>query len=173
MLELPCIAHEIRHLADSLFHSKFLSREQILAKKGLDTPKFTRLYEEEVYVRELFEGKKDKKQIEKIVKHKIEKHLRTLPVQDKIDILQTMRYSLISEKNAYKDGSKCEKKLFKKNLPVYEDSLENPSKEYMFDEKIGMLKNMISELIQKERTTHKAKLKRGKKQNFLQRMFDR
>ena len=30
ILDVPTIAHEIRHLSDSLFHPKFLSREQLI-----------------------------------------------------------------------------------------------------------------------------------------------
>jgi len=158
-LEIPTIAHEIQHLADSLFNPKILSREQIVTKKGLDTKKMFNFYDKEIYSLEEFTGKKDKKDIIKIIKNKTKNILKGLPTKDKIDILQYMRYELASEKNAYNAGYKQAKKMNKKNIPIYEDSLNNHKNKYMFDEKIKLLKNMAFELIKKEREIHKAKLK--------------
>lgn len=160
-LQIPTIAHEIRHLADSIFHPKFLIREQLIAQKNLDTAKFLDFYDEQIYVKEIFYGKKDKKRILKSIKHNTQKMMRGLSIEDKINLLQNMRYNLISEKNAYGQGAKYAKKLYKQNMDVYEDELYNPSKIYMFDEKIELYKNMAFELIQKARRIHRAKLKKS------------
>ena len=159
-IQIPSIAHEIRHLADSLFHPKILAREQIRAKKKLNYNKFSDFYDEDIYVKEQFNGKKDKKRIIKAIKHKTQKILKGLSSQDKIDILQSMRYNLISERNAYNTCSKYAKKLYKRYFPVYEDFLYNQTKEYMFDEKIKLLHDMIFKLIKKERGLHRANIKR-------------
>lgn len=158
---IPALAHEIRHLADSLFHSKILSREQILAQKGLDTYKYTHFYDTEVYTKEMFSGKKDKKRILKNLRNKTKNVLKRLSVQDKIDLLQEMRYSLMSEKYAYKTGNKYAKKLYKKNFEIYQDDTIDYTKIYMFDEKIKLYKNMIFELIKKARGIHHAKLNKA------------
>ncbi len=159
---LPTIAHEIRHLADSLYHPKILSREQKLAKANLDTDKFYNFYDNEIYVTEIEGGKNLNKLIMKDIKHKTEKVLRGYSTRDKINMLQYMRYSLISEYNAYKDEYKLAKKLYKKNQPVFEDVLEDQTKGYMFNEKIKLLKSMIQELITKERGIHKSCIKNNK-----------
>ena len=158
-LHIPLIAHEIQHLADYLFNPKFLLREQILAKKGLDSPKYAKFYDNEIYQKEMFNGKKDKKRIIKIIKHKIHKILRGLKFQDKIDLLQFMRYNLISEDNAYRQTRKYSKKLYKKYLPVYDDELQNQNKQYMFEEKIKLLKDMTFQLTKRERGIHRSKIK--------------
>lgn len=155
---LPSIGHEVRHLADSLYHPKILSREQLLAKKGLDTDKFYNFYDNDVYVQEMEGGKKLKKEIIKDIKCKTKKAIKGYTSEDKVNLLQFIRYSLISEKNAYKEEEKLAKKLFKKNKPVYEESLQNQTKEYMFDEKIKLFHDMIAEIIKEERGRHKAKL---------------
>ena len=157
-LHIPTITHEVRHLADSLYHPKIISREQIVAKKGLDSDKLTKFYDENIYVREMGYTNKMKKKIIKDIGHDIKKVLRGLKTEDKIDVLQNMRYNLISERNAFKEENKIAKKLYNKKQDVYEDTLENSSKEYMFDEKIQLFKKMIYELIKRERGINKAKL---------------
>lgn len=156
---LPSIAHEVRHLADSVYHPKILSREQLLARKGLDTDKFYNFYDNDVYVPEMDGGKKLNKAILKDIRNKTKKVLKGYSAEDKVNLLQYIRYSLISERNAYKTEFKTAKKLYNKNQPVYEDSLNDQTKDYMFDEKIKLFHDMTAELIKEERERHKAKLK--------------
>lgn len=158
-LNIPTLAHEIRHFTDSLFHPKMLAREQILAQKGLDTHKYVNFYENDVYVKETFDGKKDCKRIIKIIKNRTNRILRGLNVQDKIDLLQCIRYNLISERNAYNETSTYAKKIYKKNFPVYEDELNNQNKEFLMNEKIDLYEKMLFSLIKKERGKFSAKLK--------------
>ena len=96
----------------------------------------------------------------KSIRHDTEKVLRGFSAQEKVDMLQYIRYNLISERNAFKQTAKTGKKLYKKNMKVYEDELFDQRKEYMFDEKIKLFHDMIAEIIKKERGIHAAKLKR-------------
>lgn len=158
--QIPAIAHEIRHLADSIYHPKILAREQIVVNKALDTDKYTKFYEEEIYVKEYYEGKKDKAYIIKYIRHRIEKVLRGLTSQDKIDFLQCIRYDMIGEYNAFKTTKKYAKKLNKDNVPLVENLVNDQTKDFILEEKINLLKNMIYELIKEERGKHRAKLKK-------------
>lgn len=162
ILNLPTIAHEIQHLGDSLFQPKIMARDQILAKKDLDSDKFCKFFENEVYVPEAYRGKRDKRFIIRIIEHKTKKILKGLPTSDKVDLLQYMRYNLMSEKNAFNASRKCAKNLFKKNIPVYEDELSDFNKDYLFDEKISLFKNMAYKLIKKEREIFAINLKKVK-----------
>lgn len=164
VLHLPTIAHEVQHLADSLYNPKITAREQILAKRNMYKDKFLNFYEEEVYVPEGYRGKKDKRMIMRIVEHKTLKVLKKMCIEDKINFLQYMRYNLISEKNAYKAGNKCAKSLNKKNIKVYEDELNDHNKEYLFDEKISLFKKISSQLIKKEREIFAKRIKQNKKE---------
>lgn len=164
-LEITTIAHEMQHLADALFNPKALSREQCVTQKGLDTKKILNFYSNKIYNLENFNGKKDKNKIIKTLRNKTKNILKGFSAKDKINILQYMRYSLSSEKNAYTTEYKWAKKLNKKNIPIYEDSLNNYNKEYMFNEKLMLLKNMAFELIKKERGKTAAKLKNKKVTN--------
>lgn len=158
-LEIPFICHEIRHMSDYMYHPKILSREQLIAKKGLDTKKFLNFYDTDVYVEEMEGGKKLRKAILNDIRNHTTKALKGYSAEDKINMLQYIRYNLITERNAYKDEHKMAKKIHKKKQPVYNELLQDQTKEYMFDEKIKLFHDMIAELIKKERGIHRAKLK--------------
>jgi len=160
-LHIPTIAHEVQHLADSLYQPKIMAREQLLAKSGLYIDKYLDFYEKEIYVTEGYRGKRDKRFIMRVIEHKTRKILRGLNSIDKVNFLQHMRYSLISEKNAYNAGRKFAKNLLKKNIPVYEDELIDANKDYLFDEKINLLKKMSLSIIKKEREISSKKLKKN------------
>ena len=148
-VELTTLLHEFQHVADQIFHPKYLTRNQKMANIGLYTKKYDRLYDDLIYNREFPEGKKDKKIILNHLRNKITKFLRGLDSEDKIDYLQDIRYSLISEKHAYKTQLKYAKKLNKKHLKINKEDLENENKNLMFDEKIKLMKDLEFEIINK------------------------
>lgn len=161
-VELTTLLHEFQHVADQIFHPKYLTRNQKMANIGLYTKKYDRLYDDLIYNREFPEGKKDKKIILNHLRNKITKFLRGLDSEDKIDYLQDIRYSLISEKHAYKTQLKYAKKLNKKHLKINKEDLENENKNFMFDEKIKLMKDLAFEIIQKNRQKHSLLLKKRK-----------
>lgn len=162
-VELTTLLHEFQHVADQIFHPKYLTRNQKMANIGLYTKKYDRLYDDLIYNREFPEGKKDKKIILNHLRNKITKFLRGLNSEDKIDYLQDIRYSLISEKHAYKTQLKYAKKLNKKHLKINKEDLENENKNFMFDEKIKLMKDLAFEIIQKNRQKHALLLKKENK----------
>ena len=162
-VELTTLLHEFQHVADQIFHPKYLTRNQKMANIGLYTKKYDRLYDDLIYNREFPEGKKDKKIILNHLRNKITKFLRGLDYEDKIDYLQDIRYSLISEKHAYKTQLKYAKKLNKKHLKINKEDLENENKNFMFDEKIKLMKDLAFEIIQKNRQKHSLLLKKENK----------
>lgn len=162
-VELTTLLHEFQHVADQIFHPKYLTRNQKMANIGLYTKKYDRLYDDLIYNREFPEGKKDKKIILNHLRNKINKFLRGLDSEDKIDYLQDIRYSLISEKHAYKTQLKYAKKLNKKHLKINKEDLKNENKNFMFDEKIKLMKDLAFEIIQKNRQKHSLLLKKGNK----------
>jgi len=167
ILDLPTLVHEIQHFADFLFHPKYISREQKLSMKNLYTDKYEQFFDNQLYIKEEFFNKKDKAFILKDIERNIRKFLRNKSAEDKLDYLQYMRYSLILEDKAYRTQYKFAKRLAKKKFEVEKDNLVNQNKEYMFEEKIKLLEQMISELIKSERGKHHAKLKRKQKAAVL------
>ncbi len=158
-LSVPAICHEVRHLADSLYHPKFLSREQAIVRKKLDTTKIDQFYKNQIYNKEEINGKKSKKNVLKHIKQQTKKLLRGYSAEDKIDILQDIRYNLITEQNAYKNEAKAVKKLRKKNKTTDKRYSDNSIDDFMFDEKIQLFHDMTLELIQKERFKNKIKVR--------------
>lgn len=151
------IFHEGRHIADGLFNPKYYSRFQKMEKNGLLNSKYFKLYDDELYIRECMEYKSDKKIVMKLLERKIHKVLKGRSITDKIDILQNLRYNLESEKNAFASQLKYAKKLEDKGIIMTDDRGTDFSEEFIFEDKINLIKRMAFEIIQKERTTHAAK----------------
>ena len=86
-----------------------------------------------------------------------------MSAEDKVNCLQDMRYSLESENFAYLTQYKVAKKLKKKHINISEDDLCKWHLDFMFIEKINLLKRIAFEVIQKERNKFARELL--KKQN--------
>ena len=104
-----------------------------------------------------------KKYILNRLRHKIEHFFRGMPADVKMDYIQDAKYCLLSEKYAYSTQRKYAKIAKKKHFPFNADELENENKNFMFDEKIKLLKDMGFEIIKKERSEHARRLKEHKK----------
>lgn len=151
------IFHEGRHIADGLFNPKYYGRFQKLEKRGLLDTKYYKLYDEDLYTRECMEFKSDKKIILKLLERKIKKLLRKHNISDKIDILQNLRYDLESERNAFTSQLKYAKELEKKGMIMTDDRGTDFREEFIFDEKINLIKRIAYDLIKKERGKSAAK----------------
>lgn len=156
--DLPTIGHEMRHLSDYLAFPKVPARECKLDKKGLYTEKYFDFYESEVYIDEVFSSQKDKDVIIKNLRKKLRKFLKGYTPEEKVDYLQVMRYGLMFEDNAYKIEREIAQNLSKKKTHVNKNSLT--SEDFMFKEKIELLKQMALEIITNERNKHHSRLKR-------------
>ena len=160
-IHIPAFIHEIQHVADDIFHPKYLSRLQSLNKKGLANKKYDNFYDTYYYSPELIESKQDKKDALKQIKNKTKKFLRRLSIHQKMDYIQDMRYSLMSEVEAYKRERSIAQDLKSKGFMIKEFDLENFPQNNLFEEKIELLKNLALEYIAKERAKHASRLKKG------------
>ncbi len=150
-IDVPTVVHEFQHVADQLFHPKFLARYQYMSSEGLYTPKYSRLYDNFLYSYDAPSGRKEKAKILKHIEYKLKRFLRGLPAEDKINYIQDARYFLMSEDNAYRTQYKYAKKMEKRHINLLEEDLEKQNKQFMFKEKIDLLTKMGFEIIQKER----------------------
>lgn len=148
---LPVAFHESRHAIDVLVNPKYTARVIAMENAGLYTKSYERLYNKHLYNYEdcyTLQGKIDRlKSIEK----KIWKFLNGKPVEDRINCIQDMRYSLETESNAFGDTAKYARKLRQRNYDIREDDLVDDRRDYMFAEKIALLKKIGFEIIQAER----------------------
>lgn len=160
---LNTILHEFQHVVDGLFHPQYLSRNQKMANDRLYTKKYDNLYEDLIYSRDFPDGRKDKKYILNRLRHKIEHFFRGMPADVKMNYIQDAKYCLLSEKYAYSTQRKYAKIAKKKHFPFNAYELDNENKNFMFDEKIKLLKDMGFEIIKKERSEHARRLKESKK----------
>lgn len=160
---LNTILHEFQHVVDGLFHPQYLSRNQKMANDRLYTKKYDNLYEDLIYSRDFPDGRKDKKYILNRLRHKIEHFFRGMPADVKMNYIQDAKYCLLSEKYAYSTQRKYAKIAKKKHFPFNAYELDNENKNFMFNEKIKLLKDMGFEIIKKERSEHARRLKESKK----------
>lgn len=158
--ELPTIMHELQHVIDQLYHPKYLARNQHMENNKLFTEQYNLLYDGWLYNFEEPGSKKEIKYILEVIKQRLLEFLKGKPTSDKINYLQDCRYGLQMEEKAYFTQSKIAKKLKKKHLPINKDDLIKENKDYMFHEKIQLLKEMASTIIGKERAIHKSRLRK-------------
>lgn len=162
--DLITIVHEFQHIVDQLYIPKYLVRDQKMTLNSMMTPKYQKLYDQ-LYCYEYPETNADKREILKILEHKIKKFLRGINTSKKLDYIQDARYSLMMEEQAYRTQLKYAKKLHKKHLPIKDGELDDEISLQMLKEKIQLLKQIGFELIEKERGKHAAKLKKQKYKN--------
>ncbi len=141
--------HENTHVLDTLTNPKHTALTLKLFQGGKYDTKRDKWYNF-LYKRELI-NKRTKGNILLKVKTKTKSFLSGKSLQDKIALLQDARYQLEQEKHAYSEQLKYALKLKAQNIPVTKDDLVDESKNFLFDEKIQLLKDMIFELISKKR----------------------
>ena len=73
-----------------------------------------------------------------------------------------MRYSLMSEINAYKFQVKTATKLKENGFMIKDYEFDDMSEIGLYEDKIKLLKNLALEYISKERAQHKSKIRRKK-----------
>jgi len=161
-IHIPAFIHEVQHVADDIYHPKYLSRIQHLNKSGLNTKKYDDFYDTFYYCSEVIEGKRDKRDVLKIIKNHTKKFLRRLNIHQKMDYIQDMRYSLMSEVEAYKRQRAVAQDLKSRVFMIKDFDLENYAQDGLFEEKIALLKSLAMEYITKERAKHASRLKRSK-----------
>ena len=161
-IHIPAFIHEVQHVADDIYHPKYLSRIQHLNKSGLNTKKYDDFYDTFYYCSEVIEGKRDKRDVLKIIKNHTKKFLRRLNIHQKMDYIQDMRYSLMSEVEAYKRQRAVAQDLKSRGFMIKDFDLGNYAQDGLFEEKIALLKNLAMEYITKERSKHASRLKRSK-----------
>ena len=160
---IPVLVHEFQHVSDNIFHPKFLSRLQSLNKKNLMSKKYDDFYDKYYYCDEYIESKRDKKDVLKIIKNKTQKFLRGFAVSDKMDFIQDMRYSLMSELKAYQEEEISAQKLKSKGILMKDYNFEDYPKAGLFKEKVKLLEDLAIEYIKKERSKHASHLNRPNK----------
>ncbi len=161
-IHLPEVLHEIVHIADNMFNPKLIARDQKINIKNMNTKKYEDFYDNHYYCGEFIETKRDKKDVLKIIENKTRKFLKGLSISDKMDYLQDMRYSLMSEINAYKFQVKTATKLKENGFMMKDYEFDDMSEIGLYQDKIKILKNLAIEYMSKERAQHKSKIKRKK-----------
>lgn len=160
-VHIPVFIHEFQHVCDDIYHPKFLARLQSLNKKNLANKKYDDFYDQYYYCTEFVEFKRDKKDFLKIIKNKTKKFLKGFNIEDKMDYIQDMRYSLMSEIEAYKKGRAAALDLKSQGFMVKDGDLEDYPKDGLFAEKINLLKELGLEYITKERSKNLGRLNKS------------
>ena len=142
--------HENTHVLDTLANPKYTALVSKLYRNSMYTTARDNWYENIIYSREPI-TEKSKHDILLDVKEKTKNFLYGKSIGDKINYLQDARYQLEQEKHAYSEQLKYALKLKKMDMPLDDIDLTDESKNFMFDDKIKLLKDMAFKLISKER----------------------
>lgn len=139
MMSTKTFMHEVFHFFDHLLNPKYNKRIHKIIDSGTsyDVGQF---YSEKVYTKE------------NLTRPMLNAAIKKLTPEQKIDALQFFRYSLMLERNAYKESSKYQKMMenYHKDCISYREKSYKYG-EYKFNEKIKLIEEMLLEIIQKER----------------------
>ena len=134
--------HETRHLFDQIFMPKITQRTLIANEKPtIDTKWFMHFYHDVFYT-----VKPAKLQD---IKQKLNNYLAAHSDCDKVDILQLLRYLMTTEKHAFADGLKFQKKADKIFGGKTKDVIT--ADEYNFPKKIKLVEKKLREVLNKMR----------------------
>ena len=161
--DLPSLMHEFQHFTDQQFHPKYLSRNQSITNKNLSTEKYNNFYENEIYSYEQPESKKDRKYIINRFKQMLNKFLKDFTLEERLEYIQDSRYTLQMEDKAYFTQQKYAKRMNKQHLQTNPEDLLKENDNFMFSEKIAILKELGFDTLYKIRTNHKRELNKLKK----------
>lgn len=163
---LNVLMHELTHVIDALLNPKTTSRISKMYKRCTYTEELTNIIGKKLYNHEDIENSSSffkhgifinckKKQILQKRKKEILNFLKGNTVQNKIDYVQEMKNTLIAERNAYTEEKKYIRILTKKyKIHISKFCGIKDIKNYLFDEKIKMLKEIGRKIIAKERKEH-------------------
>ncbi len=151
--------HENTHVLDTLANPKHTALTLKLFQENKYDNKRNKWFDNIIYNREPI-NKTTKENILLNIKNQTQNFLKGKQIEDKIAILQDARYQLEQEKHAYSEQLKYALKLKAKNMPVTEKDLVDESKNFLFDEKIQLLKEITFNLISKERKKLAKKLEK-------------
>lgn len=149
---LPAIMHEFQHISDHICNPKHSARLQ----KMLPDPKSYDLeYFYANYLYDTFINNPIAKRLYMIfLKFKLKSFIKKASEERVIDYLQFMRYSLMSEKNAYWAENYYACRLLRDTgIPTQVSRYDG--EDFMFDEKIELLNEFIAKEISRQRATNR------------------
>lgn len=136
----PIFLKETQNLFNELFNPKIHSRFMTLFKKGYNIKSIIEFYESNLTKKET------------LTPENLEKFLEGKSAQEKIETLQYCRNKLMSEKNTAQASSGIDKRIERHNNLQYIRPEEFYSLDkYKYDEKISILNNKLTEIVQNER----------------------
>src|SRR5574344_40754 len=143
--------HEVTHILDVLSNPKYPARTQMMTQKNKYVGNFNDWYSDTLYNIEKYKTDAEKADRLKVVKEKTEQFLKRKTNVDKINYIQDARYTLETERNAYKEQMKEAKRQESQGKQVKKTDLYDWDKAFLFTEKIELLKQMGKEYVAKER----------------------
>lgn len=161
--DVPTCIHEVVHFLDTLLNPKTTARATKMYKKKMyDDKKFKPLLENSLYHKEVFDTVQEKQEIIEHRKKQVEKFLEGKSIEDKIDIIQDLRFDMQTEYKAFSNERRIVNRMYDLGYEVYPQDLKNRAGEYMFKEKAEMLKNIGLDIISKERKNHAECIRQAK-----------
>ena len=123
---------------NEIFNPKFLARKIIMNNKGYNTKEAGEFYMNNIAEKQTLNPKN------------LDKYLQMKKAEEKINILQFFRYSLLDERNVHQAEHGIDKHIEKADHLKFQNKNYDLS-EYHYDEKLALLNKKLGEIIQSER----------------------
>lgn len=147
--DLPIIIHEFRHIADLLYHPKFLLRDQ---KSNYLYDK----YNKDTFI--IFDRFVNQYKFDRICKSNLKRLLRGKTAEEKADYLQNLRYYIMSEDNALRTDYHFAKIMKKHNQNINNEIGCNEANISGYKEAQKYVENLLYRIIKYERKRHARQL---------------
>jgi len=148
---LPVYMHELTHVLDILFNPKYTARSIKMEQKHLYDKKYSHCIDNTLYKAEKYNTLQEKEDLLNKRKSEIKNWISGKKPDEKLDCIQEAKNYLEKELKAYKSEGTFHKKMKANGLEVQENQFEDEAHEYLFEEKIELLKDLGKEIVKKER----------------------
>ena len=155
--ELPTLMHESMHLFNYLLNPKYIKTAEKLRERNLKDTEVD-LYTNYYYTNKIYGIDFIDNLLLQRTKYKTKKAIKHLSADDKILVLNSIRESLQSEINAYKETQKYATELRKKNRQHKTYECKGYQKNFMFEKKLDIVNSILYKIIKHERNKNIAKL---------------
>lgn len=154
---LPTLMHETTHVLSTLANPKQTALTQKLHLAGKFSGFYNKWFSDFLYCKEDINDNYTLKDMRERVLKGTKKLFSGMSIKDKIAYLQDARYQLEEEKDAFREQLKFAKKIVDLGGDVEKEDLLDEDKTFRISEKIDILKELLSDVLEKR---HKKNLEK-------------
>jgi len=150
ILDLPEFMHESTHVLDYLLNPRYISNTKKMYDLNIFDKDYFNIYEKLFDNPEAMFSNSAKKMLT-LADEETRKAIKDLPFKEKITFLKYIKYNMQMENHAYNQDLKFAKLMKKLGKPTEQESLQDYASIMHFQQKIGIVNNILQEELAKAR----------------------